>query len=37
MQINGKQYLSVWFENDRVKMIDQNKLPHEFRIAEYSN
>ena len=37
MQIDGKQYLSVWFENERVKMIDQNKLPFEFRIAEYSN
>lgn len=37
MQINGKDYRSVWFEHHRVKMIDQNKLPHEFKIAEYSN
>lgn len=37
MQINGKDYRSVWFEHQRVKMIDQNKLPHEFHIAEYSN
>lgn len=37
MQINGKDYRSVWFEHQRVKMIDQNKLPHEFKIAEYCN
>jgi S-methyl-5-thioribose-1-phosphate isomerase len=37
MQINGKDYRSVWFEHHRVKMIDQNKLPHAFAIAEYSN
>jgi S-methyl-5-thioribose-1-phosphate isomerase len=37
MQINGKDYRSVWFEHHRVKMIDQNKLPHEFHITEYSN
>ena len=37
MQINGQQYLSVWYENAKVKMIDQNKLPLEFRIVEYSN
>lgn len=37
MQINGKDYRSVFFEHQRVKMIDQNKLPHDFKIAEYSN
>lgn len=37
MQINGKDYRSVWYEHHRVKMIDQNKLPYEFYIAEYSN
>lgn len=37
MQINGKEYRSVYFEHQRVKMIDQNKLPHDFAIAEYSN
>ena len=37
MQINGQQYLSVWYENDKVKMIDQNKLPLAFRIVECSN
>lgn len=37
MQINGKDYRSVWYEHHRVKMIDQNKLPLEFKISEYSN
>ncbi|MDD2227999.1 MAG: S-methyl-5-thioribose-1-phosphate isomerase [Candidatus Cloacimonetes bacterium] len=37
MQINGQEYRSVWYEYHRVKMIDQNKLPHVFTIAEYSN
>jgi len=37
MQINGKEFASVWFEHHRVKMIDQNKLPWEFCVSEYSN
>ena len=37
MQINGQEYRSVWFENSRVKMIDQNKLPFAFEIREYSS
>ena len=37
MQINGKEYRSVYLEDQRLKMIDQNKLPHEFVIAEYEN
>ncbi|HOH97828.1 MAG TPA: S-methyl-5-thioribose-1-phosphate isomerase [Candidatus Cloacimonadota bacterium] len=37
MQINNNEYRSVWFEHGRLKMIDQNKLPEEFAIAEYSN
>lgn len=37
MQIYGNDYRSVWFEHGRVKMIDQNKLPFDFKIAEYCN
>jgi S-methyl-5-thioribose-1-phosphate isomerase len=37
MQINGTEYRSVWFEHGHLKMIDQNKLPQEFGIKEYSN
>ncbi len=36
MRIYGKEYRSVWFEYDRVKMIDQNKLPLAFAIVEYA-
>lgn len=33
MQINGTQYRSLWFEDDCLCMIDQNKLPFEFAIV----
>ena len=33
MQINGTQYRSLWFEDDCLCMIDQNKLPFEFSIV----
>ncbi|HCM16207.1 MAG: S-methyl-5-thioribose-1-phosphate isomerase [Candidatus Cloacimonadales bacterium] len=35
MQINGHDYRSVWFDENRLKMIDQNKLPFEFCVREY--
>ncbi len=34
MLVNGKPYRSVWFEKDRIKMINQFLLPHKFEIAE---
>ncbi len=37
MIINGNEYRSVWWEHHRLKMIDQNKLPFEFAIAEFTN
>ncbi len=37
MQINGQEYRSVWFEDGRLKLIDQNKIPFEFGIKEYGN
>ncbi|HOH46627.1 MAG TPA: S-methyl-5-thioribose-1-phosphate isomerase [Candidatus Cloacimonadota bacterium] len=33
MLINGTQYRSVWWEDDCLCMIDQNKLPFEFSIV----
>ncbi|MCB5253804.1 MAG: S-methyl-5-thioribose-1-phosphate isomerase [Candidatus Cloacimonadaceae bacterium] len=36
MQINGKEYRTVWFDSGQVLMIDQNKIPHEFALKEYS-
>ncbi len=34
MRIEGKEYRTIWFENDVVKIIDQTKLPHIFVIKE---
>jgi len=34
MKIEGKDYKTIWFENDIVKIIDQTKLPHIFLIKE---
>ena len=34
MQINGKIYRTIWFENNIVKIIDQTKLPHQFIIKD---
>ena len=32
MRIEGKEYRTIWFENNVVKIIDQTKLPHLFVI-----
>ena len=32
MNIEGKAYRTIWFENNSVKIIDQTKLPHQFII-----
>ena len=34
MKINGKEYRTIWFESNIVKIIDQTKLPHQFTIKE---
>ena len=34
MRIQNKEYRTIWFENDVVKIIDQTKLPHQFIIKE---
>ncbi|MDA9562657.1 S-methyl-5-thioribose-1-phosphate isomerase [Candidatus Pelagibacter bacterium] len=34
MKIEGKDYKTIWFENNIVKIIDQTKLPHNFLIKE---
>ena len=34
MRIEGKEYRTIWFENNFVKIIDQTKLPHQFKIKE---
>ena len=35
MKVNDKNYTSIWIEDDnRVFIIDQRWLPHEFKIVE---
>jgi len=34
MKIEGKEYRTIWFDNNVVKIIDQTKLPHQFIIKE---
>ena len=34
MKIKGKEYRTIWFENNVVKIIDQTKLPHQFTIKD---
>ena len=32
MRINKKEYRTIWYEDNLVKIIDQTKLPHKFVI-----
>ena len=34
MKIQNKNYRTIWFENNIVKIIDQTKLPHKFTIKD---
>ena len=34
MKIEGKEYRTIWFENNVVKIIDQTKLPYQFIIKD---
>ena len=34
MKVEGKSYKTIWFENNSVKIIDQTKLPHKFKIKD---
>ena len=34
MRIEKKEYRTIWFERNVVKIIDQTKLPHQFLIKE---
>ena len=37
MKIEGKEYRTIWYEGNVVKIIDQTKLPHQFIIKEIKN
>jgi len=34
MLIEGKEYRTIWFDNNIVKIIDQTKLPHQFIVKD---
>ncbi len=34
MRVKEKNYRTIWFENNVVKIIDQTKLPHQFIIKD---
>ena len=34
MRIEGKDYKTIWFEDNCVKIIDQTKLPHKFIVKD---
>ena len=34
MHIGGKEFRTIWFEDNIVKIIDQTKLPHQFIIKD---
>ena len=34
MRIEGKDYKTIWFVDNCVKIIDQTKLPHKFIIKD---
>ena len=37
MKVGGKEYRTVWMEDSKVCMIEQNKLPFEFEIVALGN
>jgi len=36
MKIQNKEYRTIWYEENVVKIIDQTKLPHQFIIKDLS-
>ena len=34
MRIESKEYKTIWYEDNVVKIIDQTKLPHQFIIKD---
>ena len=37
MRVDGKPTRTVWMEGSVVRMIDQPRLPHSFRIADFAD
>lgn len=37
MKVNRKEFSTLWLENNKVKIIDQTKLPFEFMVLELNS
>jgi methylthioribose-1-phosphate isomerase len=37
MHVDGKHWKTVWWEDGRVRMIDQPLLPHQFKIVDLAD
>lgn len=37
MKINDKEYRSVWWENEHLRLIDQNRLPFDFAVVDFED
>ncbi len=37
MIVNGQEYRSVWWEHGRLRMIDQNRIPEDFTLMEFTD
>ena len=37
MKVNKKNFTTLWLENNKIKIIDQTKLPFKFSIIELKN
>ena len=37
MRIQGKEYRTIWYENNVVKIIDQTRLPHRFVVKDLNS
>jgi len=35
VRIRGKDYRTVWFEKNALRMIDQRLLPHSFKVVSF--
>ena len=37
MIVDGREYRSVWWEHGRLRMIDQNRIPQDFTLMEFTD
>ena len=37
MKVNKKNYSTIWFENNKIKIIDQTQIPFKFSIKKLNS